>query len=37
MRRSLGRGHAHSDDERLYAVHEHPGGAEPHEHEWDGD
>ena len=29
--------HAHEDDERLYAVHEHPGGAEPHEHEWDED
>ena len=29
--------HAHSDDERLYALHEHPGGAEPHEHDWDED
>ena len=27
--------HAHEDDEQLYAVHEHPGGREPHEHEWD--
>ena len=29
--------HAHSDDEQRYALHSHPGGAEPHDHEWDED
>ena len=29
--------HAHSDDEQLYALHSHPGGAEPHDHDWDED
>ena len=27
--------HAPEDDEWLYAVHEHPGGAEPHDNEWE--